>query len=128
MIILHKFRDEILCNGLSNHEFRCRCINASCTITLVHDDLLEAFEVFRRLVGGPLQVNSGYRCQLHNASLKGSSPITRHCAGMAVDIDYSGKLAEFTSDQVLAMAKEAGFEFMYYKKERKFFHLQISVF
>lgn len=125
MIILHKGRDEILCNGLSHHEFWCKCSNESCTMTLVNEDLIEAFEAIRTALGAKIVVTSGYRCQLHNSKQAGHSQTSRHCAGMAIDFANIGKIATMTYDQVKEMADKAGFNSMYFNKEKNFYHFQI---
>jgi uncharacterized protein YcbK (DUF882 family) len=42
-------------------------------------------DVFRRALGQPLRVNSGFRCASHNRNV-GGSPSSRHIIGCAADI------------------------------------------
>ena len=42
-------------------------------------------DVLRRAWGGPIKVNSGFRCGAHNREV-GGSPMSRHLIGCAADI------------------------------------------
>ena len=46
----------------------------------------EVFEPLRTYVGGPIKINSFYRCPELNKAIGGSST-SQHCKGQAVDID-----------------------------------------
>ena len=48
------------------------------------------FEPLREWVGGPIRVNSFYRCEKLNTALKGSKT-SSHTKGPAIDIDSLGK-------------------------------------
>tara|TARA_R110000824_G_scaffold21682_1_gene80659 strand:+ start:2806 stop:3261 length:456 start_codon:yes stop_codon:yes gene_type:complete len=48
------------------------------------------FEPLREWVGGPIRVNSFYRCEKLNTALKGSKT-SSHTKGQAIDIDSLGK-------------------------------------
>ena len=48
------------------------------------------FEPLREWVGGPIRVNSFYRCEKLNTALKGSKT-SSHTKGLAIDIDSLGK-------------------------------------
>jgi len=63
-------------------EFRCPC---GCVSDDAKVDLLEALQVVRDLLGLPMVVTSGVRCESHNSHIgagKGSS----HILGLAADI------------------------------------------
>jgi uncharacterized protein YcbK (DUF882 family) len=45
----------------------------------------------RKEYGKPIQVNSGYRCDLLNKAI-GGSPTSQHCLGLAADITAGSKL------------------------------------
>lgn len=68
-------------------EFRCRCCGELPRFakenleTLVEEVLDPAREAF----GGPVRVNSGYRCQRHNAAVGGVAN-SQHLRGEAADI------------------------------------------
>ena len=46
----------------------------------------EIFEPLRKWVGGPIKINSFFRCPELNKSIGGSSK-SQHCKGQAIDID-----------------------------------------
>ena len=62
-------------------EFRCPC----CREVYVSEVLIDALEELRELSGGPIYVNSGYRCLTHNTEVGGSEN-SYHMFGMAADI------------------------------------------
>ena len=86
--------------------------------------LLEMMEQLRKIVGVPLDPNSGYRCPVHNRNIGGSTR-SRHCLGMAVDIDlpeaYHINRSSFT-DAAENVAKQVGGGFHYYPND-KFVHI-----
>jgi zinc D-Ala-D-Ala carboxypeptidase len=47
---------------------------------------LKVFEPLREWVGGPIRVNSFFRCEELNKAIGGSSK-SQHCKGQAIDID-----------------------------------------
>jgi uncharacterized protein YcbK (DUF882 family) len=57
----------------------------------VDERLIASLEELRELSGGPIYVNSGYRCPAHNRAVGGSEN-SYHVKGMAVDI--RSKVAE----------------------------------
>lgn len=68
-----------------SHEFTCRCCGE------LHPDgvptaLLDVLEDVRAHFGQPVFVNSGYRCERHNAAV-GGVPNSQHLLGTAADID-----------------------------------------
>jgi len=63
-------------------EFKCPC----CGAVQVNNILLVGLEALRQEIGNyPIQINSGYRCQTHNAKV-GGSPKSQHLCGRAADI------------------------------------------
>ena len=46
----------------------------------------EVFEPLRAYVGGPIKINSFFRCPVLNTAIGGSSK-SQHCKGQAMDID-----------------------------------------
>ena len=44
------------------------------------------FEPLRKYVGGPIRINSFYRCEDLNRAIGGSSS-SQHCQGRAIDLD-----------------------------------------
>lgn len=73
---------------LSEHfystEFDCRCKYKDCVITLIDDDLVEADELLRAIIG-PLIITSGFRCMRHNHDV-GGEQLSFHIRGMANDL------------------------------------------
>ena len=78
-------------------EFRCRCCGglpplARANIEALVDNVLDPA---RQAFGGPVTVNSGYRCEKHNAEVGGVKN-SQHLRGEAADIhcDDNRRLAE----------------------------------
>lgn len=78
-------------------EFRCRCCGglpplARANIEALVDNVLDPA---RQAFGGPVYINSGYRCEKHNAEV-GGVPNSQHLRGEAADITCSDnrRLAE----------------------------------
>lgn len=70
---------------LTHDEFKCRCSFSDCTFTLVNHRVLLAFDCIRATWGGPIFVNSGFRCQKHNSNVGGARD-SWHKKGSAIDI------------------------------------------
>jgi zinc D-Ala-D-Ala carboxypeptidase len=87
---------EIACHGTGEIE-----INA---------DALDALDVFRSLLGGPVSLSSAYRSQYHNAKVGGavlSSHTTRGSNGAtAFDIKLQGR----EKDLIRRCGEQAGFK------------------
>lgn len=75
-------------------EMHCKCSREDCHYTLINIALVKSFMNLRRDFGAPITITSGYRCQGHNASIKGSVKNSRHTIGSAMDIklDPTGEL------------------------------------
>lgn len=70
------------------HELACKC-GRWCDGSYFHQpDFLDHLEVLRHAAGAPLHVNSGHRCDLHNAHV-GGAPLSQHKA-IAADIALAG--------------------------------------
>lgn len=65
---------------MTSDRLACPC----CGVNGCRPELLEALARLEAIFG-PLQINSAYRCQKHNASLKNSAPGSRHVLGLAID-------------------------------------------
>lgn len=68
-------------------EFACKC-NRCSTVT-VDMDLVDILQRIRDNFGKPVNINSGYRCEAHNAEV-GGDPNSSHMQGMAADIVVRG--------------------------------------
>lgn len=71
-------------------EFACKCGKCSNNI---HIDLIYKLQNVRDLVGFPLPINSGYRCEEHNKKVGGDENST-HVLGLAADIRWEHMTAE----------------------------------
>lgn len=63
-------------------EFACHCGCGKGTISPV---LIRTLETIRAATGGPIIINSGYRCIAHNRRVGGAKN-SQHCLGNAADI------------------------------------------
>lgn len=74
---------------LSEHfqdkEFFCHCCKKSVDID---KRLLAGLEKLRAMIGQPIHINSGYRCEQHNQRIGGASK-SYHLKGMAADISVA---------------------------------------
>jgi zinc D-Ala-D-Ala carboxypeptidase len=73
----------------SYKEFACQCRGRyiDCRRIRVHRELLLGLNDYRRVVGGPVAIVSGYRCVRHNAAIGGASS-SQHVYGAAADLGY----------------------------------------
>lgn len=72
-------------------EFRCPCCGAGQPAAL----LVLWLEGLREAWGGPVVVNSGFRCERHNAEVGGARR-SRHLVGCAADVrPAEGSMADF---------------------------------
>lgn len=97
-----KSSNEQISDNFNITEFKCPC--SRCTIILVDPELVEKLEGVRGKIGGPLKINSGYRCGDYQAELRARGYETsigpsQHELGRAADImsdteGYSGLFLE----------------------------------
>ena len=97
-------------------EFECPC----CHLVKIEPELLGKLQRLRDLIGGPLYITSGYRCEKENKRV-GGVPHSYHLLGMAADV-YS-KCVDVS--RLLTLAKEVGFRGIGYYPRRGFLHLDI---
>lgn len=69
-------------------EFDCQG-SGCCSSTIVDEKLVEYLQKIRDHFGKPVNINSGYRCATHNASVGGATK-SNHMDGKAADIRISG--------------------------------------
>lgn len=71
-------------------EFACRCGGTlpGCRAILVLRPLLDGLEKYRKAVGGPVDIVSGYRCPERNRRVGGASQ-SQHVLGAAADVEYA---------------------------------------
>jgi uncharacterized protein YcbK (DUF882 family) len=72
---------ERLSEHFTRDELACPC----CGRCIVEPELISALERIRAMVGGPVIVNSGYRCSAHNRRIGGAHR-SRHLEGRAADL------------------------------------------
>ena len=63
-------------------EFACNC---GCGRNEIKDELITKLDEARQLAGVPFRINSGYRCDKHNAE-SGGAVESPHMSGFAADI------------------------------------------
>lgn len=74
----------------SPRELACKCGGRFCAGEYFHDEVfLDRLEALRAAAARPLKINSGRRCPLHNAAVKGA-PASQHRLRTAVDISVAG--------------------------------------
>lgn len=123
LVAVSKRLTKRLCTGLTLKEFRCRCNHESCRSTFYNTRLVEAYKKFRKLVGVPLNINSGFRCILHNFNEKGSA-LSRHTTGEAIDIRLD-TLQHLSREEIEFALKKAGFTFILFYKT--FVHADVRI-
>jgi len=122
--VLHK-NDELtpVSKHLQHREIRCKCSYPNCTYTLIAFAAVESFEALREAHGGPLKVNSFFRCQQHNKDVSGK-PSSKHTIGYAIDIECpDGVQIEVFAE----MARQAGFDVVIIYAADNFIHCQIKL-
>lgn len=80
-------------------EFRCKC---GCGRADMDHDFMMKLQTWRNLLGFGAHVNSGFRCEEHNAAVGGGPA---HVLGVAADIRIAGTRAHFG----LKLATTVGF-------------------
>ena len=83
-----KGKSEKLSANFTSKEFDCQG-SGCCTETLIDEKLVQYLQKFREYFGKPVNINSGYRCKIHNANIGGASK-SNHMDGEAADIRISG--------------------------------------
>jgi len=68
--------------NFSRSEFSCKC---QCGFSTVDVELLKVLEIVRAHFKKPIKINSGCRCEKHNAHIGGALN-SKHKLGIAVDI------------------------------------------
>jgi len=99
-------------------EVECPC----CGRMGVKPHALETLQLLRERFGGPLKINSAYRCPEHNKEV-GGKPSSQHLEGTAFDISVRGFTWE---DQLrlVRLVKECGFKGIGYYKT--FLHVDLG--
>lgn len=82
-----KERNRKLSANFCVGEFACKC--SRCSQILVDEALVERLQQLRDHFESAVNINSGYRCEAHNAEV-GGSKTSHHMKGMAADIRVEG--------------------------------------
>ena len=100
----YKRRDRVqLAKNFKLDEFKCKC--GKCDPILVDEALVTWLQKIRDHFGKSVNINSGYRCEAHNASPKvGGSKSSHHVKGKAADIRVEG----VTPQEVAKYAESIG--------------------
>lgn len=86
-------------------EFKCKC--GKCSPILVDEALVAWLQKIRDHFGKSVNINSGYRCEAHNASPQvGGSKGSHHVKGKAADIRVEG----ITPEEVAKYAESIGIQ------------------
>lgn len=127
MIVVAKTSKELLTFGLSAPEFACKCKSEYCDVIFISKKLLAVYKRFRYLVDTKLTITSGHRCLEYN-KLTGGVKFSQHLIGYAIDVDAKKLLLKYDEDDIISLAREAGFTFVKYYKELGFFHFDVRSF
>lgn len=87
-----------LSKNFHRSEFACK---DGCGADRVKQDLVDVLQKMRDIIGKPIAVNSGVRCERHNRNVGGENH-SKHLLGEAADIKVEG----MTPKQVAAVAKK----------------------
>jgi uncharacterized protein YcbK (DUF882 family) len=82
---------KMLTKNFSVAETACKC---GCNKCDMKPEFMAVLQHLRDIVGFPLHITSGYRCDKHNRAIGGASS-SKHKEGIAVDIDTTS----LTKDQ-----------------------------
>jgi len=96
ILVFNKSQDAFLAPTLTLSEFRCQCDHSECTRTLVLAATVKSFQCLRRAFNQPIQVNSAFRCQIHNKEV-GGIDTSFHKTGSAMDLRPVG---DFTVEEL----------------------------
>ena len=104
MVKKYKRSDKLqLSKNFRLDEFKCKC--GKCDPILVDDALITWLQKIRDHFGKSVNINSGYRCEAHNASPEvEGSPTSHHVKGKAADIRVEG----ITPEEVAKYAESIG--------------------
>jgi hypothetical protein len=113
--VYDKHSIEVINPFLNSGEVACNCQYQDCNRVLISSRTEKSFYLVREHYGAPIIINSGYRCQRHNADV-GGVVNSYHMIGTALDIrplnsdDYNSvlNLAEKFFDVVIPY-KSKGF-------------------
>lgn len=83
--IISKESNEFIADYITHDEIKCKCNSDICTYTLIDIRLINTWSKLRKEWGQPIQINSCYRCQVHNENVGGVKG-SYHTYGTAIDL------------------------------------------
>jgi uncharacterized protein YcbK (DUF882 family) len=110
-----RLNDFKLTENFNLMEFQCPC----CHTVMLSPNLAAKLQSLRLKWGGPLIINSGYRCDRHNREVGGAER-SLHRRGMAADVRVNDK----DQPRFCALALEVGFTRALSYGRRGFVHLE----
>jgi len=113
-------KKEMLSAHFSRDEMACRCCGKIGGYSENLKKLLICLERLRELVGGSLNVTSGYRCPGHNADV-GGMPNSYHLKDMAADLSSPG----YPLEKLAKLAQSAGFKGIVIEEDQGIVHCDI---
>ena len=91
-------------DNIAEYGYGCGC-NFSLPDNGMNEELIEKLDALRDMVGHPIYISCGYRCQIQNDRIKGSVSNSQHVQGIAADIYCN----ELSVDELAGYAEQVGF-------------------
>jgi len=117
LLVFLKTLDAQLSPNLYLHEVKCKCKRFLCNHVLIHESVINSFQLTRDEWGGKIKVTSGHRCQMHNREV-GGREASFHLIGGAIDI----MPAKEDDIQDLFLVAQRHFDQVILYKDKKFLH------
>lgn len=107
-LLQNAYRVKVYTDNFSLSEFKCECGGRYCTgyPVILNVQLLKNIQDVRDEFGQPITITSGMRCRPYNNSLAGSSSVSRHMDGKALDIYMNRTRTEAGRKTVMAYWKK----------------------
>lgn len=83
-------------------EFKCRCGKCQIPEGVPSDELIDLLVEIREFFGNRVLINSGYRCEKHNAKV-GGAKTSQHTIGSAVDFRVEGVATQIVYHHCIKM-------------------------
>jgi uncharacterized protein YcbK (DUF882 family) len=110
-----------LTNNFGRHEFACKC---RCGFDEIDERLVHRLQVISDIIGLPMIINSGCRCEQHNKNI-GGSDMSYHLTGKAADWCFNIPRDEKFYSQIAVLIGNWSGGFHYYE-DKKFFHCDLG--
>jgi len=104
-------------------EFTCKCKTEFCKASFISLRLIQLIQKTREVLGVSLRINSGYRCQVHNARIGGKN-LSYHILGQAADLACPSNM---TFDTFLTIIEEMGFDKVIPYENENFVHVAVII-